>query len=628
MRIRGFLSLTVVLAVGGVQGATNNVSSIAALQSAINGASSGDVIVLANGTYSNNTVSIGKSGITVRAATPGGVILNGTDDITISGNRVTFSGFQFISSGNNTSGIPIGVTGNQNLLTQLNFDGYSSQKYINIQAPSRSNVVAYCNFRNKPAGSQSGNLIHVGADVSVVGYHKIRYCSFQDMPGAGGDFGNECIRLSNGAESNYVSRTVVEYCYFKNTGLGDTEAISVKCRGNVLRYNTFTNNPNAMMVFRMGNDGVAYGNFFIHAGGIRVKEANNIYCYNNYFESSGVGGTMEAIRIDYVSPNCSNINFIHNTFIECGDIDLGGIGPTTNTWANNIFKRSSGAIFMNPNNGTTWAGNIHSGTLGITIPSGMTNLDPRLVINADGYYGLASNSPAIDASSTNYPPILDIANVDDDPSLLLDISEQARPATVTLKDAGCDEFTTGSTLNRPLGLSDVGPSYLGGPGGATAPAIGTQPQSQTVNAGAPVSFFITATGTAPLSYQWRKDGTNLAGATGATNRIGAAQSTNAGNYAVVVTNVAGSVTSAVAALTIVIVPPQINSLVPVGGGLFTLSGTGPVGEPYRLLATTNVTLPLANWPVVDTGVFTDGLFSFTEAQAANYAQRFYRVATP
>ena len=126
------------------------VASISALQSAINGAANGDVIVLANGTYSNNTISVSKSGITVRAATPGGVFLNGTDDITISGSRVTFSGFQFISSGSNTSGIPIDVTGSQNLLTQLNFDGYSTQKYINIQAPSRSNEVAYCNFRNKP----------------------------------------------------------------------------------------------------------------------------------------------------------------------------------------------------------------------------------------------------------------------------------------------------------------------------------------------------------------------------------------------------------------------------------------------------------------------------------------------
>ena len=56
-----------------------------------------------------------------------------------------------------------------------------------------------------------------------------------------------------------------------------------------------------MMVFRNGNDNIAYGNFFINAGGIRVKEANNIYCYNNYFENSGVGGTMDAVKLDYQS---------------------------------------------------------------------------------------------------------------------------------------------------------------------------------------------------------------------------------------------------------------------------------------------------------------------------------------
>ena len=196
--------------------ATTNVSSIAALQAAVNGAAAGDIIVLANGTYLDSTIDIGTSDITVRAERPAGVFLNGTVAITISGNRVKFSGFQFTSG--TISGIPIQVTGSQNLLTQLNFDGYSAQKYINVMAPSRSNEVSYCNFRNKPATAPIGNLVHFGADQTVVGYHKIRYCSFRDMPGAGGDNGNECIRLSNGAQSEYIARTVVEYCYFNNTG--------------------------------------------------------------------------------------------------------------------------------------------------------------------------------------------------------------------------------------------------------------------------------------------------------------------------------------------------------------------------------------------------------------------------
>ena len=581
--LAGGICVAGLLQVTSAAAATTNVSSIAALQAAVNGAAAGDIIVLANGTYLDSTIDIGASDITVRAATPGGVFLNGAVAITLSGNRVKFSGFQFTSG--TITGIPIQVTGSQNLVTQLNFDGYSAQKYINVQAPSRSNEVSYCNFRNKPATAPIGNLVHFGADQTVVGYHKIRFCSFRDMPGAGGDNGNECIRLSNGAQSEYIARTVVEYCYFNNTGPGDSEAVSVKCRENVIRYCTFTNNQDAMLVFRNGNDSVAYGNFFIGAGGIRVKEANNIYCYNNYFERSGVGGTMNAVTYVYISPNLNNINFLHNTFVECGMIDF-DTGATGNTWANNIFKKSSGNIFTGSAGGITWAGNIRSGTLGISIPSGMTNTNPQLVLNSNGYYGLASNSPAIDGASASYPAIPDFANVDDDPSLVLDISGQSRPAAKTLKDVGCDEFGTNGALNRPLALSDVGPSYLGGPSGAVSPSIATQPQSQTVTAGAAVSLWVAATGTAPLSYQWRKDGTNIAGATAATNTIAAAQDTNAGSYTVVVTNVAGSITSAVATLVVNIAPeiamdPQSESVSAGSPASFWVAATGTAPLSYQ-----------------------------------------------
>jgi hypothetical protein len=437
-----------------------NVSSISALQTASNTASPGDIIVLANNTYLNSTINITTSNITVRAETPGGVILNGTNAITISGNNVTFSGFQFISG--SITGNVITVTGNYVTLTQLNFNGYSAQKYINLQG--QYDEVAYCNFENKPTSAPIGNLVHIAPNGTVPNYAKIRYCSFRNMGGTGGDNGNECIRIANGAQSTFLCRTIVEYCYFENTGNGDSEAISVKSRENTLRFNTFRNNQNAMMVFRNGNDNVAYGNFFIGAGGIRIKEANNIYCYNNYFENAGVGGTMNAVTYDYISPNLKNINFLHNTFVECGLINLSS-GATNNTWANNVFKKSSGDIFIGSSSGITWSGNIYQGTLGISIPSGITNLDPKLTKNSENYYGLSDLSPAINNSSATYPAIMDIANIDDDPSLSFDISGQSRPMLKSEKDAGCDEFTSGNTINRPLILTDVGPSYLGGPGG-------------------------------------------------------------------------------------------------------------------------------------------------------------------
>ncbi len=441
-----------------------NVSSIAALQTTSNNASPGDIIVLANNTYLNNTLNITTNNITVKAATPGGVILNGTNSITITGNNITFSGFQFLSG--SISGVVISVDGDYALLTQLNFRGYSAQKYINMSG--QYDEVSYCNFENKPTSAPIGNLVHIAPNGLVPNYAKIRYCSFKNMNGAGGDNGNECIRIANGAQSAFLCRTIVEYCYFENTGGGDSEAISVKCRENTLRYNTFKNNQNAMMVFRNGNDNVAYGNFFIGAGGIRVKEANNIYCFNNYFENSGVGGTMDAVTYVYISPNLKNINFIHNTFVECGLIDLDN-GSTNNTWANNIFKKSTGNIFTGSPANITWRGNIYQGSLGVTIPSGMTSSDPLLTLNSENYFGLSSLSPAINTANSTYPTILDIAGVDDDPTLLLDISGQPRPVLKSDKDIGCDEFTTGNTTNHPLVLSEVGPSYLGGPGNIVLP---------------------------------------------------------------------------------------------------------------------------------------------------------------
>lgn len=83
------------------------------------------------------------------------------------------------------------------------------------------------------------------------------------------------------------------------------------------------------------------------------------------------------------------------------------------------------------------------------------------------------------------------------------------------------------------------------------PSITTPPANQTVVAGQSAVFTVVASGAAPLSYQWCFNTTNnLSGATNASLTIPTVQSTNAGSYVVVVTNSYGSVTSAVATLTV------------------------------------------------------------------------------
>jgi hypothetical protein len=83
-----------------------------------------------------------------------------------------------------------------------------------------------------------------------------------------------------------------------------------------------------------------------------------------------------------------------------------------------------------------------------------------------------------------------------------------------------------------------------------APFITTQPQSQTVAEGAPASLGVVASGTTPLRYQWRLQGTNLPGATNAVIGFASVSPSNTGDYSVWITNMAGSVTSLVATLTV------------------------------------------------------------------------------
>jgi Immunoglobulin domain len=103
------------------------------------------------------------------------------------------------------------------------------------------------------------------------------------------------------------------------------------------------------------------------------------------------------------------------------------------------------------------------------------------------------------------------------------------------------------------GLMSCGGGHGGSyqPPAAVAPSITTQPANQTVVVGQTATFTVTAAGTAPLTYQWQKGGTAIAGATAASYTTPVTtQADNAGMFTVVVSNALGSVTSAAATLTV------------------------------------------------------------------------------
>ena len=95
---------------------------------------------------------------------------------------------------------------------------------------------------------------------------------------------------------------------------------------------------------------------------------------------------------------------------------------------------------------------------------------------------------------------------------------------------------------------------------AVAPAITAQPVDRVVQQGANVSLTVQATGSSPLRYQWRKGGTAITGATDATLTLASVQFANVGTYDVVVSNTAGSATSAPAALSLTgLLAPEITT---------------------------------------------------------------------
>jgi len=146
-----------------------------------------------------------------------------------------------------------------------------------------------------------------------------------------------------------------------------------------------------------------------------------------------------------------------------------------------------------------------------------------------------------------------------------------------------------------------------------APSISTQPQSQTVSPGSNVTFTVTASGTAPLAYQWLFNNTNIAGATTNFYVLANAQTTNAGNYSVVVTNIAGSITSSNAVLSVSNLPPGIltnpapQSVFVGGSATFNVvaTGTAPLFYQWRLGGT--------NIAGADTNTYSLGNIQLTNA---------------
>ena len=157
---------------------------------------------------------------------------------------------------------------------------------------------------------------------------------------------------------------------------------------------------------------------------------------------------------------------------------------------------------------------------------------------------------------------------------------------------------------------------------AVSPSITAQPESQTVEAGDFVIFFVTATATPPVSYQWQFNGIALPDETDDFLLVFDVQSINAGDYSVIVSNGAGKITSAPARLTVsgdsagltlqISLSPQPR-----------IAWLSQAGVNYQVQFTTDLSQP--NWKPFGQSISgTGGVVSFTDSTATG-SQRFYRI---
>jgi formylglycine-generating enzyme required for sulfatase activity len=265
----------------------------------------------------------------------------------------------------------------------------------------------------------------------------------------------------------------------------------------------------------------------------------------------------------------------------------------------NVQSASSGSYSVLVSN---VAGSVSSSaiTLTVTIPPAITTQPASVTVNVGQtasltVVGTGSPTPAYQwrksgvnlSAATN--ATLTIANAQ---------PGDAGSYDVVLSNSG------GSATSAAATLSVNGP-----------PSIITPPASVSVTAGQPATLTVAGTGSAPLAYQWRKNGLNLSAATNATLTIANAQPSDAGSYDAVLSNPAGTIISGTATLTVNI-PPAIStppaSVTVIAGQTATLTATG-TGTPtptyqwrkngLNLTAATNATLAIANAQPSDAGSY-------------------------
>jgi len=287
--------------------------------------------------------------------------------------------------------------------------------------------------------------------------------------------------------------------------------------------------------------------------------------------------------------NLSPLSNVASYTVPVGSVVVSNLPPTLNP-LNNL-------VIVQTNSGSSGGLQIVNLT-GIT--SGATNQTLPLIVTATSSNPLLIPIPLISYTFPNSAGTLNI------------VSALGVIGTSTISVTINNGQKSNNIITRSFIITVV-------PFGTTPPKITSQPTNLVVLTGQNVTFSVNATGTAPLTYQWKCNANPLPSATNALLQLTGVTTNQTGLYTVTVANIMAT-TNSTAALTVQSsMAATMATAVPTARGQFTLIVNGVTGYKYAILATTN----FVAWTPVLTNVAP---FTFVDTNVSRYKQRYYRSA--
>jgi len=437
---------------------TFRVSSLSALQSRINSALPGDLIILTNGIYTSTaTINIDRQGtsqnpITIAADTIGGAEIRGSASFSVNSPAawIVIRGFRLTHS----IGTVQARAGTSHIrLTRNVFQLTGDGRYLLVSGDDCE--VDHNTFQNKSTAGQMFS-IHGPGSSGMAQRTWVHHNLFQNFTSIGAN-GGETLQIGLSGRSLTNAHTLIENNLFVNCN-GENEMISNKSSANTYRYNTFRDSTSGELTLRHGNDCVVHSNFFLNTAGLRFF-GDDHQIYSNYFEDcdpgfqigNGDGEVADGAPLtSHDRPDRVRVSF--NTLVNNNRSVImpgrtNGLGATALVFANNIIQSNSGVILDlgGPAPNARFEGNIvfGSATNGDMPTSGARRVNPLLSQDSFSIFRLQSTSPAINTAVGSYPEVT------------IDLDGHTRSGT---KDVGADEFSTAPVIRRPLTTANVGPN--------------------------------------------------------------------------------------------------------------------------------------------------------------------------